>query len=332
MGNGKHAPASGGPQDKADIEAVLERIGKRIKELRGFDASTIRDRWDSRLEMVQKNVNKTIGEAVGMGSGQYRQLAIGPLDAALDSTFGDRYTIDELREEVRKAVGQAVMRLNAAAKVLDRRLAGGAGDSNLAPLGDAPVSNFGALPSNFAPLPSGFAPLAAEPARPPASAAASIIDVTASYDAPAPAPAPTPSPVASSPTMTPPATSTEASTRIAIVCRDDSSGEAVTSFVAQLGLEPVIAQPPRADASSLDALEVLRQARFAIVLQADRQLEIGFLLGALGRSRMCVLQAEGQDTVPGLPRQALDESGLWKLLLARELKKSGLDVDMNKAL
>jgi hypothetical protein len=333
MGNGKHAPASGGPQDKADIEAVLERIGKRIKELRGFDASTIRDRWDSRLEMVQKNVNKTIAEAVGMGSAQYRQLAIGPLDAALDSTFGDRYTIDELREEVRKAVGQAVMRLNAAAKVLDRRLAGGAGDSTLAPLGDAPVSNFGALPSNFAPLPSGFAPLAAEPARPPASAAAPapIIDVTASYDAPAPAPAPTPSPVASSPTMTPPA-STETSPRIAIVCRDDSSGEAVTSFVAQLGLEPVIAQPPRADASSLDALEALRQARFAIVLQADRQLEIGFLLGALGRSRMCVLQADGEEAVPGLPRQALDESGLWKLLLARELKKSGLDVDMNKAL
>ena len=27
--------------------------------------------------------------------------------------------------------------------------------------------------------------------------------------------------------------------RIAIVCRDDRAGEAVTSFVAQLGLEPV---------------------------------------------------------------------------------------------
>jgi hypothetical protein len=131
--------------------------------------------------------------------------------------------------------------------------------------------------------------------------------------------------------MNPPA-STDHPARIAIVCRDDSSGEAVTSFVAQLGLEPVISQPPRAESSSLESLEALRQASFALVLQADRQLEIGFLLGALGRSRICVLQAAGQDAVPGLPHQALDDSGLWKLLLARELKKSGLDVDLNKAI
>ena len=120
--------------------------------------------------------------------------------------------------------------------------------------------------------------------------------------------------------------------RIAIVCRDDQAGEAATSFVAQLGLEPVITQQPRAGAS-LESLEALRQTDFAVVLQADRQLEIGFLLAALGRSRMCVLQGEGgQDSLPGLAHHAFDEGGLWKLLLAREMKKAGLDVDLNKAL
>ncbi|MEJ8838576.1 hypothetical protein [Ramlibacter sp. AN1133] len=349
MGNGKHAPPPGGPQDKAEIEAVLDRIGRRIKELRGFDASGIRDRWDSRLELLQKNVNKTIADAVGMGSAQYRQLAIGPLDAALDSTFGDRYTLDELREEVRKAVGQAAMRLNAAAKVLERRLAGGAGESTLAPLGDTPASNFGALPSGFAPLPSGFAPLpsgfaplAAEPPKPPPQVPAPLpapepppapaAEEPPAFATTAPSPLAEPAPVAGSPTMNPPASS-QHSPRIAIVCRDDSAGEAATSFVAQLGLEPVISQQPRADASSLESLEALRQVQFALVLQADRQLEIGFLLGALGRSRICFLQGEGaQDALPGLPRQPLDEGGLWKLLLARELKKSGLDVDLNKAI
>jgi hypothetical protein len=128
--------------------------------------------------------------------------------------------------------------------------------------------------------------------------------------------------------MTTPAARTN---RIAIVCRDDQLGEAVTSFVAQLGLEPVITQQPRPGAS-LDALEALRQTEFALVLQADRQLEVGFLLGALGRQRVFVLQdADGQDSLPGLAHQTLDEGGLWKLLLAREMKKSGLDVDMNKA-
>ena len=120
--------------------------------------------------------------------------------------------------------------------------------------------------------------------------------------------------------------------RIAIVCRDDAFGEAVTSFVAQLGLEPVISQQPKAD-SSLEALEALRHTGFALVLQADRQLEIGFLLAALGRSRLCVLQGTGaKDTLPGLPHHTIDEGGLWKLLLAREMKQSGLDVDLNKAM
>ena len=121
--------------------------------------------------------------------------------------------------------------------------------------------------------------------------------------------------------------------RIAIVCRDDEAGEAVTSFVAHLGLEPVISQQPRAEASSIEALEALRQTGFALVLQTDRQLEIGFLLAALGRQRMFVLQeAAAADGLQGLAHQPMDEGGLWRLLIAREMKRSGLDVDLNKAI
>src|SRR4051812_35543479 len=104
MSNGKHAQAGGGPQGKADIEAALDRIGKRIKELRTFDVSGIQDRWDGRLDQLQKNVNKAIGDAYGMSSPQYRQHAIPPLDSGLDSTFGDRFTADELRDAVRQAL------------------------------------------------------------------------------------------------------------------------------------------------------------------------------------------------------------------------------------
>jgi hypothetical protein len=339
MGNGRNASPPGGPQEKAEIEAVLDRIARRIKELRNFDPSGIQDRWDTRLEVLQKNVNRTIADAVGMGSAQYRQLAIGPLDAALEAAFGDRFTLDEMRDELRKAVNQAVMRLNTASKVLQRRLTGGE-DSNLAPLADIPASNFAGLSPAYAAPASNFAPLGATEPR---SRAAASPAPTA---APAPAPAPIASPAAEEPAAAPavptpaspadhPATMNEsaslaASSRIAIVGPDDASGEEVTRFVAQLGLEPVVAPPSGA---SLEGLEALRQSAYALVLQPDRQLEIGFLLGALGRSRICVLQAgEGQGKLPGLPHQSLDEGGLWKLLLAREMKKAGLNVDLNKAL
>lgn len=117
------------------------------------------------------------------------------------------------------------------------------------------------------------------------------------------------------------------------MCRDDAAGEAIISFVASLGLEPIISQEPAVGKSSVEPLEVLRQADFALVLQADRLFEIGFLLGALGRSRVWVLQAEeGDDGLSGLSHHAMDAGGVWRLLLARELKQAGLSVDLNQAL
>ena len=120
--------------------------------------------------------------------------------------------------------------------------------------------------------------------------------------------------------------------RIAIVCRDDAAGEEVTTFIAELGLDPVISQPPGPGAS-FDVLEALRGTDFALVLQADRQLEIGFLLAGVGRARMCVVQPEGGgDALPGISNFAMDDGGLWKLLLARHFKQAGVDVDLNKAM
>jgi hypothetical protein len=120
--------------------------------------------------------------------------------------------------------------------------------------------------------------------------------------------------------------------RVALVCRDDAAGEAITTFVADLGLEPVISLQPQAGAS-LDALEALRQADFALVLQTDRLLEVGFLLAVVGRQRLRVLQAAGSsDALPGVPQLTLDDGGLWRLLLAREMKQAGLAVDLNKAM
>ena len=119
--------------------------------------------------------------------------------------------------------------------------------------------------------------------------------------------------------------------RIAIVCRDDAAGEAVTTLIADLGLEPVISQEPTAG-TSLEVLEGLRGAEFGLLLQTDRQLELGFLLAALGRSKLMVLQLGEGSGLAGLPHQTMDDAGLWRLLLAREMKKAGIAVDLNRAI
>lgn len=64
-------------------------------------------------------------------------------------------------------------------------------------------------------------------------------------------------------------------------------------------------------------------------------LELGYFLGKLSRNRVTALHT-GDVEIPsdysGVAFVALDDGGAWRLELARELKASGLDIDMNLAL
>jgi predicted nucleotide-binding protein len=63
-------------------------------------------------------------------------------------------------------------------------------------------------------------------------------------------------------------------------------------------------------------------------------LELGYFLGRLGRERVCALYEVGVE-IPtdflGVRYVKLEEEA-WKLPLARELKKAGFQVDLNRAL
>jgi hypothetical protein len=115
----------------------------------------------------------------------------------------------------------------------------------------------------------------------------------------------------------------------------DSAGDAL-EFVARLGLEPSVMDVP-----SVERLDALRDASFALVLGAQElespamMLAVGFMLAVLGRQRICVLAPASQALPPALEgalRVAPDGEGLWQLLLAREMKRAGVEVDLNRAL
>ena len=118
-----------------------------------------------------------------------------------------------------------------------------------------------------------------------------------------------------------------------MVCRaGDESAKALAAYLKQLGIEVTLGGSGAAPTP--DALEKLRNAEFAVLMRADRPLETGFLLGALRGARVCLLlpasaSAPGLDSLARIP---LDAGGVWRLLLAREMKQAGLDIDLNKAL
>ena len=91
----------------------------------------------------------------------------------------------------------------------------------------------------------------------------------------------------------------------------------------------------------LAARRGLQALAFELLLPGDEpespaaMMAIGFMLAVLGRGRMACLMS-GKASVPAALKGAtsigVDDSGLWRLLLAREMKRSGLDVDLNRAM
>lgn len=139
--------------------------------------------------------------------------------------------------------------------------------------------------------------------------------------------------------MPPPGTE-GAGRRIAILGEPGPAREATGALLAQLGLE-VLQDAPDAAGSLVERLDALREADYAIAVFAAADaaqaslLEFGFLLGCVGRRRICLVVEGAPVLAPhwdGLPRHSMDEAGVWRLLLAREMRQAGLDVDLNRAL
>ena len=139
--------------------------------------------------------------------------------------------------------------------------------------------------------------------------------------------------------------------------RNDELKETVARFLAQLDLKPVILhEQPTGGRTIIEKFGTHSDARFAVVLltpddvgrlaanaaaelqSRSRQnviFEWGFFVAKLGRRNVCALYAEGVEVpsdLSGVVYVELDRKGAWKMMLARELKAGGIDVDLNRAI
>ena len=136
---------------------------------------------------------------------------------------------------------------------------------------------------------------------------------------------------------TTPSSSQEGGNRRVLILGDGGDTTVqVLELLEQMGMESAIL-----DAPSVERLDALRDAAFALLMPskdsegAATMLAIGVMLAVLGRQRICLLAAPGEavsSVLDGVLRVAPDDTGVWRLLLAREMKRAGLDVDLNKAL
>jgi hypothetical protein len=109
-------------------------------------------------------------------------------------------------------------------------------------------------------------------------------------------------------------------------------------FVQKLELEAVALPDPNGG-DFIKRLEALRDVDYVIItISADVRepallLELGFLTAAYGPGRICFM-VSGKPNLPmqldGIARHTFDEANLWHLLLARQMRQAGLDVDLNR--
>jgi len=135
---------------------------------------------------------------------------------------------------------------------------------------------------------------------------------------------------------------------------DELAKQNVARFISNLALKPIILhEQPSGGKTIIEKLEAHILVDFAVVIltpddegypagdEAKKKgrarqnviLELGLFLGVLGRNRVCALH-KGDVEIPsdyqGVIFIPMDDAGAWTMLLAREIKKAGINVDMNK--
>ena len=137
---------------------------------------------------------------------------------------------------------------------------------------------------------------------------------------------------------------------------DNEAKQSIARFLEKLGLEAIILhERTNAGLTIIEKFEKNSDVAYAVVLMTPddvgalenekqklqhraRQnviLELGYFMGRLGREHVCALlkgDIERPSDSDGIIYIALDPNDGWKILLAKELKEAGLNIDLNKAM
>lgn len=128
----------------------------------------------------------------------------------------------------------------------------------------------------------------------------------------------------------------------------------VANFIKSLGLKDIVLNEQASSGKTIiEKIEEYSDVGFAIVLYtpcdvgaSQRQkdqlrsrarqnvvFEHGYLMAKIGRENVCALvkgDIETPNDISGVVYIKMDEGDGWKLAVAKEMKKSGYDVDLNK--
>lgn len=144
-------------------------------------------------------------------------------------------------------------------------------------------------------------------------------------------------------------------TEVFIVHGHDEEAKAKTArFITKLGFTPIILHEQVSSSKTvIEKIEKYTNVGFGIILYTPCDLgakneenpnfqnrarqnvvfEHGFLIGKIGRENVCALvkgEVETPNDISGVVYVKMDNDSAWEIKIAKELRNSGYDVDLNK--
>ena len=123
----------------------------------------------------------------------------------------------------------------------------------------------------------------------------------------------------------------------------DPGADAVLQFMQQLSLAVLEADHTN---GLIETLEGRNDMGFVVVMNAESagadgkamlsdnsMFKLGYCAGRLGMKRMCMMHSTthaASNDGHGIPHLPVDASGGWQLHLARQMKRAGMDIDLNR--
>lgn len=135
---------------------------------------------------------------------------------------------------------------------------------------------------------------------------------------------------------------------------DQTAKTKAARFIEKLDLEPIILHEQASGSRTIiEKIEAYSNVAFGIILYTPCDIgakktespmyknrarqnvvfEHGFLIGKIGRNNVCALVKDNVETpndISGVVYIQMDENDGWQLKVAKEIKSSGFDIDLNK--
>ena len=290
----KSQPLQSANLSVSQMKIAVSKLNRRVEQLKSFDVTTIRSRFDSSLNPLTLKINSTLEEIFGINTLDYQRYMVSEFDNMPITMGGNQLPISQIRAGYQESINDYIASLMALIEIFDEKITDASELAKYNIIIESIVSETKTLKQ---------------------SATRKVFIVHGHNEGIKEALA---------------RLLTRLNLEPVILHEQPNGGKTLIekfeshSTTVEYAVVIFTSDDRGYPANCPDSIKP--RARQNVVL------ELGFFMGALGRNRVCVLM-EDDIEIPsdynGVLFLPLDKSGYWRNRLASEMKAAGIAIDMN---